>query len=153
MKYSELTEVQKEKCRAACRRWRKANPGKQLESTQRWASANAEHLRAQRKEYGATHRADRARLKREWTRKNPDYSIKRVGVDLSRFIELAVQQGGRCAVCLIAERLCVDHDHASGKVRGLLCRKCNCALGLFQDSSVNLARASAYLKEELLCLL
>ncbi len=41
---------------------------------------------------------------------------------------------------------CVDHDHQTGFVRGLLCRDCNAALGLFKDSQEILERAIGYLE-------
>lgn len=52
-----------------------------------------------------------------------------------------------CMVCHSVDRLCIDHDHASGKVRGILCGKCNIAIGLFKDDPELMARAAAYLKD------
>lgn len=56
-------------------------------------------------------------------------------------------QNGLCVICLIPQEtdLVVDHDHATGKVRGLLCSKCNKALGLFLDHHEVCLRASNYL--------
>ncbi|WP_234335952.1 endonuclease VII domain-containing protein [Streptomyces sp. NRRL S-920] len=58
-------------------------------------------------------------------------------------------QGGRCAICRRAtgatRRLSVDHDHASGAVRGLLCRPCNSMLGHARDDIEFFQRAIAYL--------
>lgn len=62
-------------------------------------------------------------------------------------------QGNRCAICgeyeLLdySKKLCVDHDHSNGKVRGLLCRKCNIGLGGFRDNEQTLKNAIDYLKK------
>jgi hypothetical protein len=59
-------------------------------------------------------------------------------------------QGGGCKVCSIlfdsVIRPCLDHDHTTGKVRGILCSKCNKALGLLQDNIEALTRAVSYLQ-------
>lgn len=49
--------------------------------------------------------------------------------------QLLVQQAGRCAICgrrAVTKRLCFDHNHATGEVRGLLCKKCNYYMGWFE---------------------
>jgi uncharacterized LabA/DUF88 family protein len=70
--------------------------------------------------------------------------------------KLLVQQHGLCAICLQQEtitkrgvpvKLCVDHDHITGEVRGLLCNKCNAALGLLKDDPLLIQAAATYLLE------
>ena len=59
------------------------------------------------------------------------------------------QQGGTCALCGDLpgrRRLSVDHDHATGLVRAMLCTRCNTALGSFKDSPELCERAAAYLR-------
>ena len=65
------------------------------------------------------------------------------------------EQGNRCAICgeppkvdgvRAASRLHIDHDHTSGRVRGLLCNHCNRGIGAFRDRPELLDAASAYLK-------
>jgi hypothetical protein len=75
------------------------------------------------------------------------------GVCNARYDEILVQQSGACAVCCCTlnssrySKLAVDHDHRTGKVRGLLCTNCNTALGLMKDSPRRLRAAAAYLEK------
>lgn len=61
------------------------------------------------------------------------------------------EQDYRCAICRthiseLRKRLAVDHVHGTKKIRGLLCHRCNPALGLFQENPELLKRATAYLE-------
>lgn len=58
-------------------------------------------------------------------------------------------QGGRCLICRTDDgRLVVDHCHESGRVRGLLCHRCNVGLGWFNDSPSSLTRALQYIRSQ-----
>ena len=99
---------------------------------------------AAKKEYGrAWHRANRetglaAQKHRDLWRK---YALtpaqKRAAVEGS---------DGACALCGLPGRLCVDHDHATGCYRGILCDKCNTGLGMFRDRPDLLRKAADYLE-------
>jgi len=64
-------------------------------------------------------------------------------------LRLYKEQRGLCAICKRDEAtvgtLCLDHCHETGKIRGLLCRKCNTGLGMFHDNLENVLAASEYL--------
>lgn len=65
--------------------------------------------------------------------------------------EMFIQQSGRCAICFKREddspqRLDLDHDHETGRVRALLCRQCNTALGLFKEDIQVMLQAIRYIK-------
>jgi hypothetical protein len=70
----------------------------------------------------------------------------RYGISLNEFKEMCVSQHNLCAICLSFTKLCVDHDHKNGRVRGLLCGPCNRAIGCLKDSSVAAERAVSYLR-------
>jgi len=72
---------------------------------------------------------------------------KRAGIGFHGYCELWKKQKGCCAICGVkSERqLLVDHDHKTGKIRGLLCRDCNVGLGYFRDSKESLKKAIKYL--------
>lgn len=58
------------------------------------------------------------------------------------------EQNGSCAICGKASNaLCVDHNHTTNEVRGLLCQKDNKLLGFARESIINLARSIKYLAE------
>lgn len=69
------------------------------------------------------------------------------GAPLQRLHRMLAAQGGRCAICAsdMGTEWQVDHDHATGKVRGLLCSPCNRGLGLFKDAPHLLRSAISYL--------
>lgn len=75
-------------------------------------------------------------------------------ITLDEYDEMVTSQDGKCAICLKVEtvtasgkvrRLAVDHDHTTGAVRGLLCMKCNRALGLMNDDAERIVRMASYL--------
>jgi hypothetical protein len=71
------------------------------------------------------------------------------GIGLPHYEELLGNQGGVCAICAREPRgkrpLEVDHDHASGEVRGLLCSNCNRAIGLLDENPELFDRAKEYI--------
>jgi hypothetical protein len=75
------------------------------------------------------------------------YLLKlRYGLTEEAVAEIADRQARRCLICLHARPLHVDHDHSTGEIRGLLCFRCNGALGQFRDDSEVMRRAVDYLE-------
>jgi hypothetical protein len=75
------------------------------------------------------------------------------GITLEGFEAMLESQGGACAICagppMGKGTYHVDHCHKTGEIRGLLCHKCNVALGMVQDSVEHLERLIAYLRPEI----
>lgn len=96
---------------------------------------------------------------RKWRTKNPEraksarlanHLYKRYNLSLEAYHQMAKAQDYLCAICLRSasfNRLAVDHNHATAKIRGLLCHQCNAGLGNFADSSERLQAAIAYLAQ------
>lgn len=68
------------------------------------------------------------------------------GIEPEEFDRLLTEQGGHCAICPATDDLCVDHNHETGKVRGILCRHCNAGLGQFRDDLERMRAAVKYLE-------
>lgn len=83
------------------------------------------------------------------------YRLKVVyGIDLKTYAKMLKDQGEKCLICEVPRSECVkdfhvDHDHKSGKVRGLLCFKCNAGIGNLCDDVKIIERAIRYLRGEL----
>jgi len=77
--------------------------------------------------------------------------VKRYGVTKEDYYKLLEEQNNVCAICHKADisgrKLSVDHCHSTGEVRGLLCSKCNTALGLLGDNIELFVEAINYLKQ------
>ena len=97
------------------------------------------------------------------TNQRNTYTLRKYGITLEHLALLLEQQNGCCAICsrpwqecVSAKRakhdaaflqyLCVDHDHKSGKVRGLLCNACNTAIGMLEEDASRFHAAVRYLK-------
>lgn len=75
---------------------------------------------------------------------------KAYGITPEDYDAMLARQGGLCAICRNAAKLVVDHNHVTGKVRGLLCPECNQAIGLLKENRESLRNAVVYLDGELL---
>lgn len=78
---------------------------------------------------------------------------KRFGITPEQYNQMVIEQTGRCAICKTMDpghgyaHFPIDHDHATGKVRGLLCGLCNRGLGFFRDDIEALYAAIEYLRK------
>ena len=110
-----------------------------LAASRAYRAAHRERLNAERRDKwrsdaGLRARHGAARLGRTY------------GLSREEHRRMLKEQNRVCAVCKLPSRrtLCVDHCHATLQVRGLLCDKCNTALGLFGDDSKRMRAAAAY---------
>lgn len=121
-------------------------------------------VKKRHQEYRAEHSAEIKGYKQEWWIKNKGrkieeyreyrlnnpYKVKNrelmrhYGITIEQFLEMYEEQGGKCYMCKISEAVAVDHNHATGAVRKLLCIKCNFAVGWVEKHA---RPVLAYLKE------
>jgi hypothetical protein len=77
---------------------------------------------------------------------------RKYGITPEAYEAMWAAQEGKCLICVTPEeevrgkRLCVDHDHKTGKVRGLLCHRCNCVLGYSMENINTLLASIVYLR-------
>ena len=79
-----------------------------------------------------------------------DSELKRLyGIGIDVYLKMLQDQGEVCKICKqdckTKYSLSVDHDHKSGKIRGLLCNRCNRAIGMFEDNPELLRLAAEYI--------
>lgn len=99
--------------------------------------------------------------RRRWSlmsgeQRKEEHLKKKYKIDLEIFNQMFDEQQGLCKTCSVPleifvdissrNRACVDHDHSTGKVRGLLCNHCNRALGLIEDNLETLKKMQEYLQ-------
>lgn len=82
--------------------------------------------------------------------KSKEFRINKYGLTIIEHLDLLKNQDYKCAICGDKDdwkSLNIDHCHSSGKVRGLLCTKCNTGLGMFNDKTELLLLAATYLEQ------
>ena len=130
--------------RTTVKLWRANNPDKHQATKRLWRKNNADKIALQAEKYKPRRRTLR---RKEWLK-------KLYGLSERQYQKILIAQNGVCSVCGLPEthtckgkviKLAVDHCHKTNKVRGLLCKKCNVALGLLGDNLDVLASASSYL--------
>ena len=149
--------------RKSARLWRLRHPDQARENEKRWRERNRNKKVLQQRKYYAKAMMDPIRRMtilaknrertRAWrknhaeTRRNKRY-LKKYGIPYSQYESMYIGQGGLCAICANMPdngRLVVDHDHSSGRVRSLLCVRCNLGLGHFLDDVQRIELARLYL--------
>ena len=146
----------REMCASCYRKWlRETNPeyrARSIEHGKEWARKNRERHRANNKRW----RQENQEYLREYRRKNRHQQRKswiklNYGLSWNEYEAMFDAQDGKCAICGSpnpgrgAHWFDVDHDHRSGRVRGLLCHSCNVGLGAFKDDLEIVRRAVQYM--------
>lgn len=131
-----------------------------VEKMRTYYTENREKMNQQSREYYQRNK-DEILAKKTEDRELHTYSgwkrrLSKYGISEEEYYDLLEIQGGGCAICgstdsrviegRAKDALSVDHCHTSGKVRGILCNKCNLGIGLLGDDLESLEKAYTYLK-------
>jgi len=159
----------KEQTKEYNKKYRKKNLKRLTESGREYYKKNRAAILAQKRKYTVKNKIWILAMKREYYLKNKSLLIRKslahyrrnrertrnknlkrlYSIDLREYGRMFEQQKGRCNICRRPpgeKSLAVDHCHKTGKVRGLLCSRCNTSLGGFRDSERILLAAIQYLK-------
>ncbi|MET1001827.1 MAG: endonuclease VII domain-containing protein [Acidimicrobiia bacterium] len=130
--------------KARRREWYASNREREIERVTEWQRANPDRVKATMDAFRA---AGRKKLSDRKSHLKRNY-----GLTLDQYEEMLAAQGGVCAICRQPRpedrTLHVDHDHETGEIRGLLCFKCNNALGDFNDDHDLFQTAADYLDRD-----
>ena len=141
--------------------YREKNKQKAAEYQKEYREKNKEKATEYHKDYRTENKAKLKAYEKDYREKNKDkkkeYKWRLKGIDptftLEDYNELLEKQNFCCAICgqhqsELTKALAVDHDHETGKVRGLLCFNCNSGLGALGDNVEGLLKALDYIGGE-----
>ena len=90
--------------------------------------------------------------KRERRRQNAtkNHLVRKFGLTLDEFSAMILEQNNKCKTCgCELEKPQVDHNHITGKVRGLLCKPCNMSMGLLKENTQTLYNMISYINVDI----
>ncbi len=108
--------------------------------TKEYYQKNKLHILNYVKNYFNTPKGKRIRKNR--------HLLQRYGITISQYEQMIKDQNNKCSICgkePTKRQLSVDHDHKTGKIRGLLCNNCNHAIGKFDDDVILMIKAINYI--------
>jgi hypothetical protein len=149
--------------RAASAKWRIVNRERGNAMARAWRAKNKDRVKAHNAAWVAAHTPEeRSEYGRKAYRRHrrAHHLNKKFGLTAEQYEVMVVAQNGHCAICTEEDRpdkrLAVDHNHKTGKIRALLCDRCNRGIGYFYENSALLRKSADYLdshnltKDELL---
>jgi hypothetical protein len=137
-----------EKRRELEKNWRNKNKHKTRATWRRYFERNKDTVRKHNREYRRTLR--KTAREKEYAIIRRSKLIRVYGITSAGYDEMLRTQGGVCAICGVfrlaknRKYLHIDHDHTTGKVRGLLCNGCNSSLGLLKEDPMRMLHMIEY---------
>lgn len=151
----------------------KQNKEKRIAQNKAWYEKNKEQINARKRKNYQVNREEKLVKNREWRKNNPEYDKQwreknreqvrnsklkyNYGENAPEIVKILLkEQNGVCALCGLSETrtrngkvlpLHVDHDHITGKIRGLLCSNCNRGLGFLKDDIKIFLKIPGYLEK------
>jgi hypothetical protein len=156
----EWNDENRERVRGYKQAWAERNPGSKREYAAR------PEVKVRQQERGRAHyEANKDKVKAQakaWREANPErkrgadwagHLRRSYGITLEQYDQMLRDQDGKCAICQRPEaesaggKLAVDHMHCSGRVRSLLCRQCNSAIGMLREDPDIIYAAAQYVRK------
>jgi hypothetical protein len=153
-----LSESVKETRRRKAREYALLNKHKKREYDRQYREANREKIRASKAEYVKRKASEIKAKKAAYYQRNMtvrrasarDYHYRsKYGITYDQYRAICIAQNGTCLICgARPQRLVIDHNHATGLIRGAICGPCNSGIGLLKESISTLRSAISYLTNE-----
>lgn len=134
--------------------YRLKNRDRLLKYRKEWRQKNRKKILVQERENYKKNVEKFRKSSREHYRSNKQRELDRIrfkkyGITGDEFRAIIEKQGVKCPICTrrISKNLSVDHDHVTGRIRGIICNKCNLAIGNAEDSPMRLRAMADYLEK------
>jgi hypothetical protein len=133
-----------------------------IEAERRYRAKHREELNRRQRDWAANNRMQARKSAADWYMRNKDKAratrrrskLRQFGLTVEQFAALLAKQGGMCAICRGPQQVrkgeitqfALDHNHMSGRPRGLLCGRCNRVLGSVNEDEALLQAMISYLR-------